>query len=76
LYLQTVALPNLLRELQERYETQIEYGKDGPRVKRLRVADVVPKRRIECEAELEEALNALREAIREFLAQAQAVELD
>jgi len=76
LYLQTVALPNLVRELRERYETEVRYGEEGPRVKRLRVAQVVPKRRIGSEAELEEALTALRRAVIEALVEADAVELE
>ena len=76
LYLQTVALPNLVRELRERYETETRYGEEGPRVRRLRVAQVVPKRRIENEAELDEALTALRGAVTEALAEADAVELE
>lgn len=76
LYLQTVALPNLVREFQERYETQTQYGKDGPRVKRLRVAQVVPKSRIENDDELSEALAVLRRAVTEALVEADAVELE
>ena len=76
LYLQTVALPNLARELREQYETGIEYDEEGPKVKRLRVAEVVPKRRIENEAELEEALDALRGAVKAALDEVEAVELE
>lgn len=47
-----------------------------PRIKRLRVAQVVPKPRIENEAELEAALGALREAVTEALDSADAVEIE
>ena len=76
LYLQTVALPNLVRELRERYETETRYDDEGPRIKRLRVAQVVPKRRIHNEADLDEALTALRGAVAEALSEADAVELE
>ena len=75
LYLQTVAIPNLAREMRERLESNIEYGDDSPKVKRLRVAQVVPKPRIENEDDLNEALAALRGAIREALGEVEAVEL-
>ena len=74
--LQAAALPNLVRELRERYETRVGYGDDVPKVKRLRVAEVVPKRRIENEAELEEALGVLRGAVTEALTEADVVELE
>ncbi len=72
--LQTAALPSLVRELRERYETDTDHGDEAPRIKRLRVADVVPKR-IENEMDLEETLEALRGAISEALGDADAVEL-
>lgn len=76
LYLQGVALPNLVRDLSQRYETSLEYGQDAPRVKRLRVIEVVPKRRVQSEAELEEALGALRRAVADALGEADVVELE
>jgi hypothetical protein len=49
-----------------------------PKVRRLRVAQVVPKRRIENEGELEEALDALRASVSQALAgdDVDAVELE
>lgn len=76
LYLQAVAVPNLVRELRERLEAEIGYGDEEPKVKRLRVAQVIPKRRIENKAELEEALTALRGAVTEALDEVEAVELE
>ena len=76
LYLQAVAVPNLVRQLRERLEAETPYGEETPKVKRLRVAEVVPKRRIENEDELEEALTALRGAVTEALDQVEAVELE
>jgi len=76
LYLQTVAVPNLVRQLRERLEAETGYGDELPKVKRLRVAQVIPKRRIENKAELEEALTALRGAVTEALDQVEAVELE
>lgn len=73
--LQAAALPNLVRELRERYETEIEYDEKAPRVKHLRVAEVMPNRRIENEADLDEALDALRGAVTGALADADVVEL-
>jgi hypothetical protein len=74
--LQAAALPNLVRELRERYESSIEYDDKAPKIKRLRVAQVVPKRRIENENELEEALGAVRVAVTEALVEVGAVELE
>ena len=74
--LQAAALPNLVRELRERYETEIEYDEEGPKIKRLRVAEVVPRRCIKNEAELEDALSALREAVTAALDEVEAVELE
>jgi hypothetical protein len=65
--LQAAALPKLVRELRERYEARVGYGDQAPRIKRLRVAEVVPKRRIQNETDLEEALDALRSAVTEVL---------
>ena len=76
LYLQTVALPNLARELRDRYETKLEYGEEGPSVRRLRVAEVVPKRRIRHEAGLTEALDALRDEVTKALDEVDVVELE
>jgi hypothetical protein len=44
--LQAMALPNLARELQERYEGKVNYGSEASRVtvKRIHMAEVVPKR--------------------------------
>ena len=47
-----------------------------PKVRRVRVAHVVPKRRIASEAELEEALEALRKAVARARHDAEAVELE
>jgi len=76
LYLQAVAVPNLVRQLRERLEAETGYGDEVPKVRRLRVSQVVPKLRIENEAELEEALTALRSAVTEALGEANAVELE
>ena len=76
LYLQAVAVPNLVRELRERLEAEIGYGDEEPKVKRLRVAQVVPKSRIENEADLKEALEVLRKAVTEALDEVEAVELE
>jgi len=76
LYLQTVALPSLVRELRDRYEAQVKYDDGTPSVKRLRVAEVVPRTRIESKADLDEALDALRAAVTEALDTAEAVELE
>lgn len=76
LCLQTVAVPNLVRRLREQYEAKVKYGEEEPKVKRLRVAQVIPKRRIENKAELEEALTALRGAVTEALDEVEAVELE
>jgi hydroxypyruvate isomerase len=73
--LQAAALPGLVRELRERYETDTDYGDAVPRIKRLRVVEVVPKRQVKNEAELEEALEALRGAAAQALSEADAVEL-
>jgi hypothetical protein len=75
--LQVAALPNLVREERERYETATRYdGGDGPKIKRLRVAEIVPKRRIEQQQDIEEALEALGQAIGDALTEADAVELE
>lgn len=74
--LQAAALPNLIRELRERYEASVDYEDEVPKVRRLRVAEVVPKRRIENEADLNEALGALREAVTKALDEVEAVELE
>ncbi len=76
LYLQTVAVPSLVRSLREKYESKVIYDEEEPKVKRLRVAEVVPKRRIENEADLKEALTALRGAVTEALDEVEAVELE
>jgi len=76
LYLQAVAVPNLIRELRERLESEERYGpEERPKVKRLRVAQVVPKQRIESEVELDEALDALRGEVKKALDEYDAVEL-
>jgi hypothetical protein len=74
--LQAAALPSLVRELRERYAASADYGEEVPRVRRLRVTEVVPKPRIENEAELEEALDTLRGAVTEALGEVDAVELE
>jgi hypothetical protein len=76
LYLQTIAVPNLVRQLRERLKAETEYGDEVPKVKHLRVAQVVPKPRIENEADLKEALTALRGAVTEALDEVEAVELE
>ena len=50
--------------------------KGRPKVRRVRVARVVPKRRIASDADLEEALDALRKAVANALSDAEAVELE
>ncbi len=76
LYLQAIALPNLVRELRDRYETELEYGEEAPSIRRVRVAQVVPKPRIENEADLDEALDALRGKVIEALHEVEVVELE
>ena len=76
LYLQAVAVPNLVRSLREQYEAKLKYSEKEPKVKRLRVAEVVPKRRIENKTELDEALGALRGAVTEALNEVEMVELE
>jgi hypothetical protein len=71
--LQTAAIPPLVGELREKYDVTPPLSKE---VRRLRVADVVPKRRIESEDELEEVLDALRDAVSKALGEANAVELE
>jgi len=75
LYLQAIAVPNLARELRERLEVEARYGEEGPKVKRLRVAEVVPKRWIKNEAELDKTLSELRRVIQKALDEADTVEL-
>jgi len=58
-----------IREGKKRYE-------GDAKIKHIRVAHVVPKRRIEKEAELDEALGALREAVTEALAEGNTVMLE
>jgi hypothetical protein len=74
--LQAAALPNLVRELRDRHETDVQYGEERRKVRHLRVANVIPKRRIESDAELEEALDALRDAVTNALTEADVVLLD
>jgi hypothetical protein len=74
--LQAAALPNLVRELRERHETDVQYGEERRKVRHLRVAEVVPKRRIKNEAELEEVLDALRGAVTAALDKVEVVELE
>lgn len=77
LSLQSAALPNLVRDLRERYESSTCYDEEKAlKVKRLRVAQVVPKRRIENEDELEDALGAVRTAVTKVLDTVEAVELE
>jgi len=76
LYLQAIAVPNLARELRERLEAETQYGEEEPKVKRLRVVQVIPKRRVENKVELEEALTALRGAVTKALDEVEAVELE
>ena len=75
LYLQTVALPHLVRELRQQYEDRARYNGESPTVKRLRVAEVVPNRYIKSESELDEALTAVRKAVVEALTGGNTVEL-
>ena len=76
LYLQTVALPNLVRELRDAYESTIRYGEEAPSIRRVRVAEVVPKRQIMDEADLTAALDAVREEVTKALAVVEVVELE
>ena len=69
-------MPNLARELRERLEAKTRYGDEEPKVKRLRVAQVVHKSRIENEADLKEALEVLWKAVTEALDEVEAVELE
>ena len=63
-------------ELREQYRVETETEEGAPRVRRLRVAEVVPKSRIENETELEEALDALRGTVKKALGEVEAVELE
>jgi len=76
LYLQTAAMPSLERQLREQLGTGTGYGGDQPKVKRLRVAQVVPSVRVENEAELDEMLAALRDAVMKALAEGNPVVLE
>jgi len=72
--LQAAALPKLVRELRERYGARVGYGDQAPKIKQLHVAEVVPKRRIQNETDLEEALDALRSVVTEALGEVDTVE--
>jgi len=54
----------------------MEYGEEPRQVQRLRVAEIVPKSLIQNEADLKEALDALRTAVTEALGEVEAVELE
>ncbi len=78
LYLRTQTIPREVQVIREQYESSTRY-QDGdrhkPRLKRLRVADVVPQRRITGAEELDAALDALRQAVSDALGDADAVEI-
>jgi len=73
--LQTAALPNLVGELRERYESSVGYEGGGHTVRKVRVTEVVPKRRITDDSDLEEMLGALRDAVVQAMNEAEVVEL-
>lgn len=76
LYLQSVALPNLVRELREQYETDTRYDeKDKGRMHRLQVFDHLP-RRVAAAIELDDALAALRGAVDDALKDTEVVVLE
>jgi len=62
-------------ELRDRLGTGTTYGKETRRIRRIRVAETVPKSLIENEVDLNGALDALRSAVTEALANSGAVEI-
>jgi len=73
--LQAAALPELVRDLRDRYEAERSYDDGMPIVKRLHVADLLPGSLIGNDKELEGALDTLRQAVSDALRDADAVEL-
>jgi hypothetical protein len=74
--LQAAALPGLVRDLRERYESEVWYDEAGPRVKRIRLMEVLPRSRINRKSEIAEIVEALQSAIIDALSDADVVELE
>ena len=74
------AAANTVRELQERYKPQPPPPPDettqGERVRRVKVAEVLPQRRISNAGELDAALDVLRDAVNQALDEDLTVVLD
>ena len=75
--LQVAALRNLVREVARALRNcrEIRRRRSAPKIKRLRIAELVPKRRIERIDELDEALKPLRQSVQEALDSGETVEL-
>jgi len=71
-----VALPGLIRDQRLRYEASTAYREDRPKIKHLRIAQVVPNRHIKNQTDLDQALDALKKAVTDALTEVEVVELD